>query len=174
MNDEAYESLAALGKVSFLLAPNHYHNKGLAEYAEAFPDAKLICSEHARPRLEKQTRMTFKPLSTIAPLLLDGCNMTEPEGLKTGEVWLTHETPNNHIWIVCDAFTGSKTKAGGISKKVELLGTFPTYGINDHQTYKTWVDEKLNTHPPATIVPCHGPIVQNESLVSDIKSLLGQ
>ena len=68
LNDEAYDSLAALGKVSFLLAPNHYHNKGLAEYAEAFPDAKLICSEHAKPRLEKQTRMTFGPLSTFCLL----------------------------------------------------------------------------------------------------------
>ena len=136
ISDEAYDCLAALGKVSFLLAPNHYHNKGLAEYTKAFPDATLICSEHARPRLKKQTRMAFELLSALVSLLPDGCNMTEPEGLKTGEVWLTLETSNNHIWVVCDAFTGSKTKLGGISKKVELLGTFPTYGINDHQTYK--------------------------------------
>ena len=47
-------------EIAFLIAPNHYHNKGLIEYVEAFPNAKLVCSDKARPRLEKQTGLNFQ------------------------------------------------------------------------------------------------------------------
>ena len=36
LGDTAIASLAALGEVEVLFAPNHYHNKGLREYAEFF------------------------------------------------------------------------------------------------------------------------------------------
>ena len=172
IGDEARYNLVALGSVSILLAPNHYHNKGLTEHAEAYPDAALICSERARPRLEKQTSLSFEDLSTLTPLLPDGCALTEPDGLKTGEVWLTLDASKDHIWIVCDAFKGADEKAGSISRKVEMLGTFPTYGIKDKDTYSGWVGAKLSTQAPTIVVPCHGSIVQSEDLVSDIEALL--
>ncbi|MEO1160378.1 MAG: hypothetical protein AAFW74_07950, partial [Pseudomonadota bacterium] len=56
---EAISSLAEIGPVTHLLAPNHYHNKGLAEYLSAFPDACLCAPEAAMPRLKKVTGLAF-------------------------------------------------------------------------------------------------------------------
>jgi hypothetical protein len=41
LNAEARNSLDVVGKVTHLFAPNHYHNRGLAEYSSAYPDALL-------------------------------------------------------------------------------------------------------------------------------------
>ncbi len=173
MGDVARDSLTALGNVTFLLAPNHYHHKGLAEYVEVFPDAKLVCSEQACSRLKKQTGLSFERLQLLEPLLPDGCKTVEPDGLKTGEVWLTLETSQGLVWIVCDTFKGSSGKAGSIGTHIEILGTFPTHGIKDKGVYATWVEAKLAGKPPMMVVPCHGSIVRSDNLASEIKSLLG-
>jgi hypothetical protein len=172
LGDIARESLASLGEVSILLAPNHYHNKGLAEYAEAFPNAKLVSSEGARPRLESQTGLSFEGLHQLDSRLPDDWNSALPDGLKTGEVWLALGTPEGLFWIVCDAFKGPSGKAGSVSSQIGMLGTFPTFGIKDKTTYKAWVEAKLKATPPKVVVPCHGSIVRSESLGSDIRSLL--
>lgn len=144
LNDVARRSIAGLGNVAYLLAPNHYHNKGLVEYTEAFPEAALVCSERAKPRLEKQT----------------------------GEVWLTQATAEGTVWVVCDAFKGATGGVGTESTDIELLGTFPTYGIQDKGVYSKFVKAKLNELPPTVIVPCHGALVRSENLATSVMSLL--
>ncbi|ABD54927.1 hypothetical protein [Jannaschia sp. CCS1] len=173
LGDAARTSLAKLGKVAFLLAPNHYHNKGLSEYAKAFAGAALVCSERARPRLEQQTGLSFEGLQPLNDLLPDGAKILEPQGLKTGEVWLTRVTSEDTVWVVCDAFKGPSGKEGDISTQIELLGTFPTYGIEDKGTYSAFVKSTLTDLPPTTIVPCHGSIVRSDHLAADIASLTG-
>lgn len=172
LDDATLTSLAAHGDVAFLLAPNHYHNKGLAVYAEAFPDAVLVCSEKAQPRLEKQTGLSFAGLHSLATLLPIGSDLVEPEGLKTGEVWLTYATAEGAVWVVCDAFKGASGRTGTASPDIELLGTFPTYGIQDKGIYSTFVKAKLNELPPTVIVPCHGSVVRSENLAASVISLL--
>src|SRR5690606_34563832 len=51
MGDAMLDTIAALGPVEVLLAPNHFHNMGLPRYRERFPGAKVASSEGARPRL---------------------------------------------------------------------------------------------------------------------------
>jgi hypothetical protein len=169
LGDAARDSLAAFGRVAFLLAPNHYHNKGLAEYTAAFPDAALVCSPRARPRLEKQTGLPFEGVNLLENLLPNDCRIVEPDGLKTGEVWLLKDT----TWVVCDAFAGPSGKSGSIETRIEFLGTFPTYGIKDKEAFARWVKEELSVRPPTLVVPCHGSTIQSETLTKDINSLLG-
>lgn len=168
----AMDSLAALGEVAFLLAPNHFHNKGLAEYTNAFPDAVPVCSERARPRLEKQTGLSFGKLHPLGELLPDNGQIVEPDGLKTGEVWLTMQTGEETVWVVCDAFKGASGKTVAEGVRIELLGTFPTYGVKNMGLYATWVKARLIAQPPTLVVPCHGGLVRSETLVTDITLLL--
>lgn len=170
--DVARSSLAALGEVAFLLAPNHYHHKGLVEYAETFPDAALLCSEPASPRLEKQTGLSFEGLRDLVELLPDDCEAIEPEGLKTGEVWLIKGSGEDLVWVVCDALKGPSGTADRVGARIEMLGTFPTYGIQDERIYSAWVKDKLTTHPPNMVAPCHGQLVESENLAGDIEALL--
>lgn len=166
------DSLTALGPVTFLLAPNHYHNKGLAEYAAAFPDAALVCSGRAQPRLEQQTGLSFDSVQTLERMLPDDCEILTPEGLKNGEVWLAMRSERALAWILCDAFTGSAGNADGIATQIEQLRTFPRYGIADEPAYSAWVQAALSRQAPGLIIPCHGSIVRSDTLAQDITSLL--
>lgn len=172
LNSDAKASLAAFGEVACLLAPNHYHHKGLNENALAFPKAKTLCSGPAQPRLEKQTGLTFDGLEQLETLLPDGCDFAEPDGLKTGEVWLVVKTMQECLWIVCDSFKGPKGKVGHVGQTVEMLGTFPTYGIKDKDAYATWLKGRSAADEPTMIIPCHGSMVRSEHLAKDVTSLL--
>ena len=172
LGKEARASLAALDEVAYLLTPNHYHHKGLNEYADAFPRAKIVCSGGAQARLEKQTGLAFEGLERLTTLLPDGCDLAEPAGLKTGEVWLAVKTEQERLWIVCDSFKGPKGKVGHVGQAVEMLSTFPTYGIKDKDVYAAWLHERSIADEPTMIIPCHGSMVRNEHLAKDVTSLL--
>jgi len=164
LGDAARASLDALGTVSHLLAPNHYHNKAVTEYAAAFPEAVLCCSDAARPRLEAQTGCTFVPLQSADMHLPDGATLATPVGLKTGEVWIDVESGPQRCWILTDAFCGPKTTKGAFADRPALLGTFPTYGIGDLPAYLDWLRSFAHTAAPTMIVPCHGSIVSGTDL----------
>ncbi len=172
LGEEAEANLDALGGVAYLLAPNHYHHKGLNEYALAFPEAKNVCFDGAQARLEEQTGLTFEGLERLETLLPDGCDFAEPDGLKTGEVWLVVKTEQERLWIVCDSFKGPKGKVGHVGQTVDMLGTFQTYGIKDKKVYTAWLQGRSAADEPTMVIPCHGSIVRSEYLAEDVTSLL--
>ena len=172
LGEGAKSSLTALGEVAYLLAPNHYHHKGLNEYAQAFPEATIVCSKLAHPRLIKQTGLTFDVLDRLESLLPNGCTIAQPDGLKTGEVWLVVKTEQERVWIVCDSFKGPSGKVGDVAQTVEMLGTFPTYGIRDRDVYSAWIESRSAADDPTMVIPCHGSMVRCEHLATDVTSLL--
>jgi hypothetical protein len=157
--------------VRFLLAPNHYHNKAIGEYSEAFGDAHLVCSDAARPRLEKVTSQKFSGLAALGDELPAGVTLVEPEGLKTGEVWLHVQTGSKVAWIVTDAFCGLKG-TGDEQSKIGFLKTFPKYGVRDPDLFASWVRSRLEFETPDLVLPCHGDKVRSPSLKSDILALM--
>lgn len=164
LGPRARESLERLGRVDYLLAPNHYHNKGLGEYATGFPDASLVAPKAGRPRLEKITGLSFDDLGALSRLLPDGTRFVHPEGLKTGEVWLV----TAQAWLVVDAFAGPS----GDDPSPSLLGTFPKYGVGERARYTDWIRNILTSDPPHILVPCHGDIVQDGVLPAKLAGLV--
>lgn len=171
MSAAAREHLESWGTVSALLAPNHYHNKGLREHVDAFPDASVVCSATAEPRLRKITGLSFAPLDTLRAQLADGHELLEPDGLKTGEVWVGIKGPET-AWIVTDAFS-SKLHAPGVhAKAATLLGTFPRYGVGDADRFKQWTLSLLGNSTPTRLLPCHGSPVSAPDLGTQLTALL--
>ena len=162
---------SAVAPVRFLLAPNHYHNMGLKEHADTFPEASCVCSATARPRLEKVTGCRLSDLKSLEDALPDGASLVEPEGLKTGEVWLCLRSKGEVAWVVTDAFCGVQG-AGGSDATVGFLKPFPTYGLRDKAVFSAWVRHRLELAPPTLIIPCHGEIVRGGNLKQDISALL--
>lgn len=161
-----------LGEVTALLAPNHYHNKGLNAHIEAFPNASLYCSSAAQTRLSKVTGLTFSPLGRLRERLADGSNLHEPDGLKTGEVWLQVKSHVDCALAVTDAFSAARLPSGDYADWVSLLGTFPRYGVKDAGSYKTWVTEFLKTTKPSILLPCHGSPVKSADLIAQLIDLV--
>ncbi|MEM7719778.1 MAG: hypothetical protein AAF222_11305 [Pseudomonadota bacterium] len=166
------ESLSEFGKVSALLAPNHYHNKGLKGHADALPKASLVCSDAAEPRLKKVTGLAFQPLGTLAPRLAQNHRFLQPEGLKTGEVWVQIETAAEVAWMVTDAFSAGVHPPGVWTETPEMLGTFPRYGVKDTSIFKDWVREHVAEARPTILLSCHGSPVRAPDLGARLVGLL--
>ncbi|WP_368186189.1 hypothetical protein [Aestuariibius sp. HNIBRBA575] len=63
-------------------------------------------------------------------------------------------------------------KVGHVGQAVEMLGTFPTYGIKDKDVYAAWLRDRSAADKPPMIIPCHGSIVRSENVATDEISLL--
>ncbi len=175
LGEAALESLKQLGNVVALLAPNHYHNKALREYAEAFPAADMITSEDAMPRLEKITGLKFDGLDVLTAELPDTVKILLPTGLKTGEVWLRVESDEAIAWVVADAFSTTKeSPKAPISDTPQLLGTFPKFGVADSTIYKHWVVGQLERDTISMVVPCHGSVIKSDALNAKLLGLMQQ
>lgn len=166
----ASESLAEIGPITYLLAPNHYHNKGLADFAQTFPGARLCAPVDARTRLEKVTGLNFEGLERLQKVLPVGFEFVETKGLKTGEVWLCVRAGQETAWCVVDAFCGSNGKTLMASEPA-LLKTFPRYGVARASEYIRWVKDRICQDQPTVLVPCHGALVQSADLPKRLAAL---
>ena len=171
--DAARAQLESLGGVSVLLAPNHYHNRGLWEHVGAFPDASLVCSSAAEQRLWKVTDLDFEPLDALLTQLADGHEFLEPEGLKTGEIWVRIDGPET-AWIVTDALSSKLRALGVYAETAILLGTFPRYGVGDADRFKRWTLSQLERSAPTCLLPCHGSPVRADDLGDQLAALLSE
>ena len=174
LSARARESLEGLGTVEFLFAPNHYHNKGVMEYAEAYTTALLVASQTSRPRLEKITKAKFRDLEELSANLPGGMRFEHPAGLKTGEVWLIVRSENCVGWLVVDAFAGGKQGKEERSDAVRLLSTFPKYGLKNRSQFLAWLDDLLRSDPPDVVIPCHGGIVRGRDLSERLRKLVAE
>jgi hypothetical protein len=170
LGDTAIASLAALGEVEVLLAPNHYHNKGLREYADAFPKALICASEGAAPRLQRLTQLRFAGLDKLSPLLPRSTKLILPAGLKTGEVWLSVSGTRSKAWVVVDAFCGNDDAHDA---EPSLLKTFSRFGVADRAIYVAWLERQVERDKPTVVVPCHGTLVRSGKLPAAIRHLVG-
>lgn len=172
LGEKAIASLEPLGGVEVLLAPNHYHNKGLREYAEAFPHAWICASNAAAPRLAKLTRLRIEGLDKLRTLLSKKSKLVSPDGLKTGEVWLSMRGADSSAWVVVDAFCGSGGNMKTIAAAPDLLSTFPRYGVADRSAYRQWLERQIEVDDPSVIVPCHGAVIRSRRLPFAIRRLM--
>lgn len=159
----AIDSLRKIGEVAFLLAPNQYHNKGLAEYAQTFRTARLIAPAVCHARLQKVTGLAFDDISALIPELPPDTRLVSPEGLKTGEVWMIARTG----WLVVDAFAGPEKG----DNPAKLLKTFPRYGVGDATVYTTWARDFIAKTACDMLVPCHGALVRSPDLSAVIDQI---
>ncbi|MEP0961554.1 MAG: hypothetical protein ABJL57_09220 [Hyphomonas sp.] len=166
------DSLEKLGGVSIILAPNHYHNKGLAGHAKAFPNASLVCSESANPRLKKITGLVFDPIDTLRSQLANNQRILEPEGLKTGEVWVEVKTQSEIALIVTDAFSAKLHSPGVFAEAPTMLGAFPRYGVKDASVFKDWANTQFSADRPTILLSCHGSPVNAPDLDAQLIGLL--
>ncbi len=178
----AHEAILGVGRPSVLLAPNHYHNLGLPEFAERYPGVRCVCSETARPRLVRQTGLTFEGLPTLATQLPDAAAILAPPGTRNGEVFLTVEGDAGPVWIVCDAFfnvpkhpTGSIgffTQLFGVTAGLRIGQPFKWIGLRDRAAYAQWILARLHETPPAVLIPSHGVPMQGPDLGARLIALV--
>ena len=187
VDDEIWQALDQMGRVSTLLAPNHYHNLGLQPCLRRYGQLRLVAASDAIPRLAKKTSLVFETTEALSPLLPKGLNWATPEGLKGGETWLYTQSVDEsdgdrkQLLIVCDAFFNmSHPKSGLIHVIFRMAGTypglrvsrlFPLIGAQDMDQYKAWLGEFLARVSPNKLIPAHGEIIERTDLADKLLAL---
>jgi hypothetical protein len=186
LGDGVMDQIAALGPVEVLFAPNHFHHLGLPRYRQQFPDAKVVASAGARPRLEKKGHAGIVDLAEVEPLLPEGARFLRCEGLKNGEVFLSLDAGGTRTWIVCDAFfhetrptRGARSllfRALGVAPGLKIGRTFQWVGLADTKAYRAWLDQALERERPKRILVSHGTPIEigdGSALRAEIRRGLG-
>jgi hypothetical protein len=176
------DAVEAMGKPSILLAPNHFHNLGIQQWSERFPNITLVAGQSALPRLATKGHIA-KPLSEVRSRVGASVEMIECEGVRNGESWLCVKSSNESTLVVCDAFfnlTGpfkfptslimSLTRTG---PGLQFGKTFRWLAINDVARYKAWALAYLRDHASITrVVFSHGEPLEGAHVTQRLSQLL--
>lgn len=184
LGDAAHDELLGLGKPSVLLAPNHFHHLGLGEHRERYPEAAVVTSAVAAPRLQKQTGLDVASCDEARERLPDGAELVETEGTRSGETWLSVQTRRGTAWVVSDAFFNLPSVPGNLfGLALRLTGTGPglrigrtytTLAVGDKRAYRSWLSGMLEAAPPTLLVPGHGDIVEGPDLGERLRTLAAE
>lgn len=170
LGEGTFDAVDALGEVRVLLAPNHFHHLSLPRFRERYPKAIAVASEAAIPRLLKKGHAGVAPLAEAAALLPEGAHFLEPQGLSTGEAWVSLPGDGGPTWLVCDAwfhvrtplrgFEGAVLRALATGPGLRVGRTFKWLAVRDRAAYVEAARGAIEREKPAILVPSHGdPIV---------------
>jgi hypothetical protein len=177
--EAVHDALAGLGGVASLLAPNHFHYLGVAEFLERYPASRAVCAPAARSRLARKTDLSFADPDALG--LPSSVSLLSPPGLRTGELWLRVDTARGVAWVVSDAFFNlAAHPTGGFGLACRLMGitcglrlgrTFTTLAVADRKAYGSWLLAQLERDQPRVLVPGHGDIVEAPDLAERLADL---
>lgn len=181
--DDSFQKLEQLGQVSYVLAPNHFHNLGIKPFKTRYPALQCVASEAAIPRLQKVTNERFASFTQINALLPSGVSVIEPEGLKGGELWMTVRSQDKGpILVVCDAYFNmpyvKKSIFGGIlwltggAPGLRVSRVFRIIGMQKREAYRQWASRLFATFPPNILIPSHGAICRRNNLAAELLALI--
>ena len=181
-NDARFAALAPWGTPAFLLAPNHFHNGGIALWHQKFPDAAVVAHPTAIPRLTKQVPgVPLQDLATLTAALPPHIRVLTPPDAKQGEVWLSIATPAGHIWCVCDGIINEHAlPTGPVGWMFRLLGfrtglmtnpLFKRIFLRSKAAHKAWVCAQLDADKPVVFVPAHGDILRGADVTDRLRAV---
>lgn len=172
---EARDALARWGEPRFLLAPNHFHNAGLAEWAAAYPKARVVAHPRAHARLKKQVPSlgAIDDLEGLRAALPEGARLVCPPQAKQGETWLAIERPGFCALVICDSVVNLKAVMPlfwllGFRARLMTNPLFKRMFLSSKADYKAWMKAELAAHPPTLFVPSHGDVLRGPDVAGEL------
>jgi hypothetical protein len=177
IDEAAFREIEALGTPRLLLAPNHFHNAGLALWKARYPEARLFAHPTAQPRLRRKVPgATFEDTGALAALLPSGFRLFASEQARQGEVTLSMPCAEGRAWFVTDAIVNEIALPGGLLRVLFLLMGFRTglrvnpffklMALKDRGAWRELFLEELARDPPALFVPSHGAPLRGEDIAA--------
>jgi hypothetical protein len=180
VGDDTFAQVAAFGTPRVLFAPNHYHHLSIRRFRERWPDASVVASPTAIPRLRKLGHVglcsvTDQPLPARMRWLL-------PEGTRSGEAWLELDSDPGPTWIVCDAVFHETRPVKGLEGLFLRLSratpglamgkTFTVACLSDRAKYRAWVLEAVARSRPWRMLFSHGQALEGPDLSGALAELI--
>ena len=179
LSDAAWARVAAWGTPRFLLAPNHFHNAGLARWHDRFPAATIVAHPRAHARLRK--KLPGRDIADLGALqTIPNLRLFSPPGAKQGETLVAVQRPAGPAWFVTDALLNeSKLPGGATGLFLRLVGFrtglitnpfFKRLFLADKPAYKQWLRAELEREPPTLFIPAHGDPITGPDLVDRLRA----
>lgn len=181
MTEADWEEVARMGTPRFLLAPNSFHNGGLAAWKARYPEAKVVAHERAQARLRKQVPgVEIEGLALLEAALPEGMRLVSPPMAKQGETWVSVRTKEGSAWFVTDALVNeSRLPPGVVGIAARVIGfrtelmtnpIFKRIFLKDKAAYKAWVNLELDRDRPSLFVPSHGDVLRGVDVVDRLRA----
>lgn len=181
MTEADWEEVARMGTPRFLLAPNSFHNGGLAAWKARYPEAKVVAHARAQARLRKQVRgVEIEDVALLEAALPEGMRLLSPPMAKQGETWVSVRTKKGCAWFVTDALVNEPRLPPGvvgiaarvIGFRTELMTNpiFKRIFLKDKAAYKAWVNVELDRDRPSLFVPSHGDVLRGVDVVDRLRA----
>lgn len=177
--DEARSGLERWGEPKFLVAPNAFHNAGLAEWKRAYPGARVVAHEMARKRLEKKVP-DAGPIDDLALLkreLPEGVTLFGPPMARQGETFVRVERRDVRALAVCDAMTNLPEASLffwliGFRARLMTNPLFKRVFLTSRAEFKRFMLEELDQHPPNVFIPSHGTVMKGEGVAAALREAI--
>ncbi|MEQ1564302.1 MAG: hypothetical protein ABMA64_01605 [Myxococcota bacterium] len=179
-DEQRFAELEAHGPVRFLLAPNHFHNLGLASWKARFPDARVVAHPLALPRLRKRVpELGFEDLTALEAALPEGVRLFSPPATQ-GETWVSAKTADGSTWFVTDGILNETELPRGVMGWGMWAMGFRTGLLTNPMfkrlfvrkaEYQEWVRQQLALDPPTRFVPCHGAVLTGPDVAAALREV---
>jgi hypothetical protein len=182
LREPLVEQLSRWGTPRFLLAPNHFHNEGIAAWKARFPDVTVVAHPRAHARLRKKVPgVAIQDLAVLEAALPEGMRVFGPPMAKQGETWVSVKTKNGAAWFVTDAILNEeRLPRGPLGLLLRVLGFrpelttnpfFKRFFLKDKAAYKAWVGAELDRDRPVLFVPSHGAPLRGPDLCDRLRAV---
>lgn len=182
LDDAAWGELAALGTPAWLLAPNHFHNAGIAAWKARFPEARVVAHPDAIPRLKRQVPgVEFDDVAELAAELPAEVRLLHPPGAKQGETWVSLVVGGERAWFVTDGLVNERKLSGAMGGMMWLLGfrarlmvnpMFKRLFLRDKAEFLRWTLAELDRDQPTRFVPAHGGVLEGPDTVAKLNAAI--
>lgn len=181
VSEARWEQLSRWGTPRFLLAPNHFHNAGIAAWKARFPGAAVVAHPRALARLRKKLPgVTIEDLAPLEAALPEGIRVFSPPTAKQGETWVSVKTNEGAAWFVTDSIVNEERMPRGpmgllfrlLGFRAELMTNpfFKRFFLTDKAAYKAWVGAELDRDRPVLFVPSHGAPLRGPDVCSRLRA----
>lgn len=182
-DESTFSQVEALGVPRVLLAPNHFHHLSLERFRARYPDAIAVAAKSALSRLQAKGHRGLRDVMEVEDLLPAGSRVLCPEGLRSGETWLSLAGENDaRTLLVGDAFFHVLRPVKGVPafflRRLHTLpglcigDTFRWLAVRDRAAYRRWATDVLAREQPRRLAVCHGEILASDDLAQRLISLV--
>jgi hypothetical protein len=165
------------GTVVALVENNGTHHMGLGPCRKLFPSAITYAEPQAAARIRTKNRDAgqLEPIASLRPLLGSAVTIVAIDGCKVGDVVVRVATEKGVIFYASDFLANISRlpknpifrllfKLSGSGPGLRVFRIFFMFFVADRKAAIGSLIRELEAHPPATLVPAHGDVVQRPDL----------
>jgi len=172
-DERTFAEIEKRGNVRAFVAPNSFHNMGLAEWKKRFPNAAIFAPAQSIKRIESRTGVSgVKPLSELGGLAGAELEIIDMPHYRTGEALVRVKSGKRIVWYVTDVIMNLPVlppkfpfrQIFRLTKSAPGLrpnGFANMIMVKDKRSLFRWLRGEIDKAPPDVLLASHGDDVMS-------------